>query len=299
MNKLFGLFLLALAFFAPVSANAAARFWVGGTGTWDGSSTTNWAATSGGAGGQSVPGSSDTATFDSNSGGGTVTVNTAVTIQQLNVTTYTGTLDFATNNNNVDLSASPQGLNMTNSGVRTVNMGSGTWTFSGTGVNLIDASGTNLTLSSSNANLVFSGNSANRSASFGTSRTYGSLTINNNSTKGWFALSATTAVTFGSVTVGSGNSVGFSQGITTTITGALIMTGTSSDPVMLTSNAPGTNIATVSVGSASTVDWGAVLRVTKAGAGSITATNALDLGGNTGITITPPSAGGGGRCIGC
>lgn len=46
----------------------ASRFWVGGTGTWNASNTTNWAATSGGAGGQSVPGTGDTVTFDAASG---------------------------------------------------------------------------------------------------------------------------------------------------------------------------------------------------------------------------------------
>jgi hypothetical protein len=46
----------------------ASRFWVGGTGTWSASNTTNWAGTSGGAGGQSVPGVADTVTFDANSG---------------------------------------------------------------------------------------------------------------------------------------------------------------------------------------------------------------------------------------
>jgi hypothetical protein len=53
----------------------ANRFWVGGTGTWDAADTTHWAATSGGAGGQSVPGAGDAVTFDGASGGGTVTVN--------------------------------------------------------------------------------------------------------------------------------------------------------------------------------------------------------------------------------
>src|SRR5664279_4415437 len=46
----------------------AARFWVGGTGNWDASTTTHWAATSNGAGGQSVPGSADDVTFDASSG---------------------------------------------------------------------------------------------------------------------------------------------------------------------------------------------------------------------------------------
>lgn len=55
----------------------ATRFWVGGTGTWSASNTANWAATTGGAGGASVPGAADTVTFDANSGTSfTVTVDT-------------------------------------------------------------------------------------------------------------------------------------------------------------------------------------------------------------------------------
>lgn len=48
----------------------ATRYWVGGTGTWDPSSTTNWATTSGGSGGASAPTSSDDVIFDANSGTG-------------------------------------------------------------------------------------------------------------------------------------------------------------------------------------------------------------------------------------
>lgn len=53
----------------------ANRYWVGGSGTWDGSSTTHWSATSGGSSGASAPTSTDDVFFDSNSGlsGGTVT----------------------------------------------------------------------------------------------------------------------------------------------------------------------------------------------------------------------------------
>lgn len=46
----------------------ADRYWVGGTGTWDGTSTANWAITSGGAAGASAPTISDNAIFDTNSG---------------------------------------------------------------------------------------------------------------------------------------------------------------------------------------------------------------------------------------
>jgi hypothetical protein len=45
----------------------ATFYWVGGAGTWDGSTTTNWASSSGGAGGAGVPTLSDNAVFDSSS----------------------------------------------------------------------------------------------------------------------------------------------------------------------------------------------------------------------------------------
>ena len=49
----------------------ANRYWVGGTGTWNGTSTTNWSASSGGASGASVPTSADNVFFDANSNTGT------------------------------------------------------------------------------------------------------------------------------------------------------------------------------------------------------------------------------------
>jgi hypothetical protein len=52
----------------------ANRFWVGGAGTWDDTSTANWSATTGGASGASAPTAADTAIFDANSGSGTITV---------------------------------------------------------------------------------------------------------------------------------------------------------------------------------------------------------------------------------
>lgn len=63
----------------------ASRFWVGGTANWDGSTTTNWAATSGGLGGQSVPTSSDTVTFDtlSNATAYTVTITATANCSDL------------------------------------------------------------------------------------------------------------------------------------------------------------------------------------------------------------------------
>ena len=53
----------------------AARYWVGGGGTWDGSNTGNWSASSGGSGGASIPISSDDVYFDGNSSSGTVSLS--------------------------------------------------------------------------------------------------------------------------------------------------------------------------------------------------------------------------------
>ena len=56
----------------------ATYYWVGGAGTWNASSTTNWSATSGGAGGAGFPTSADNVIFDANSGAGIISYNGAV-----------------------------------------------------------------------------------------------------------------------------------------------------------------------------------------------------------------------------
>lgn len=72
-----------------------ARYWVGGTGTWNGSDTSHWSATSGGASGASVPTASDDVFLDANSGTGTITTATpsnTATCRNFDCTGYTGTL---------------------------------------------------------------------------------------------------------------------------------------------------------------------------------------------------------------
>lgn len=65
-------------------------YWVGGTGTWDGTTTTNWSLSSGGAGGAGVPNQTDSVVFDANSNTGTnnftVTLGTGATCFNLNTT---------------------------------------------------------------------------------------------------------------------------------------------------------------------------------------------------------------------
>ena len=72
----------------------AARYWVGGTDTWDATAGLKWALTSGGVGGLSVPTAADTVFFDAASGANTITLGINADCFSLNMTGYTGTLAF-------------------------------------------------------------------------------------------------------------------------------------------------------------------------------------------------------------
>lgn len=71
----------------------ANRYWVGGTGTWNTTSTTNWSASSGGASGASVPTAADSVFFDQAT---TYTVTMTGALACLDITVSAGTVTFAT-----------------------------------------------------------------------------------------------------------------------------------------------------------------------------------------------------------
>ena len=81
----------------------ALRYWRGGTGTWNTTSTTNWSTTSGGAGGASVPTAADDVIINSASGSPTITLSGALNCKSLTTTgatctfTSTGTLTCVDN----------------------------------------------------------------------------------------------------------------------------------------------------------------------------------------------------------
>ncbi len=93
----------------------ASRYWVGGTGTWNPSNTTNWSATSGGAAGASVPTSADDVYFDALSGGGIVTLASGpLSANQLTTTTFGGNASGSTT---IQLYGGTTTLNSTFNGV--------------------------------------------------------------------------------------------------------------------------------------------------------------------------------------
>ena len=69
----------------------ADRFWVGGAGTWNNTSTTNWSATSGGSSGASAPTASDNVFFNQV---GTYNVSIGASVTCLDLTVSAGTVSF-------------------------------------------------------------------------------------------------------------------------------------------------------------------------------------------------------------
>jgi hypothetical protein len=84
------------------------------------------------------------------------------------------------------------------------------------------------------------------------------------------------------------------SGATNTISGAFTYGGTSRSDICIigqnnSSNAMAGTVATLSVAQAITLNWMYIKSITKAGAGSITAINSFDGGGNTNVTIINPT----------
>jgi len=149
----------------------AARFWVGGTGTWDSTTTANWSATSGGASGASVPGVADDVTI--NTASITVTTNYNVSIISVTISASAATLSlggtltcsgvitltqgtFTTNN----YAVTALSLSSNNTNVRTINLGSSTVTLTLEGIAWATGNPLNLTLNAGTSTLVMTAGNA-------------------------------------------------------------------------------------------------------------------------------------------
>lgn len=297
---------LIILMWAMMPASAASRFAVCTvTCTWDASDTTMWSASTGGATGASVPGSADTVTLDAATcvGGVTCTITMGAaynpTIQSLTMGACTGAttgcvLDLSVNNNSPTVTANT-GVSITGTGTRVLRMGTGTWTLSGTVTNTNSANiwtattTTNLTLTPSTSTIKLTGNSAGQRSFIGGGLTYGNVTFDSNTSGG--NVSVTGANTFATLTVNGQQNVVFPLTTTNTIT-SLVVTGTSTLQASIGS-ASGAAITTLSVAAGTqTLNWAAIQRITFTGGATFVGSNSFDLGGNTGITISPPSAGG-------
>lgn len=310
MNKLFGLFLLALAIFSPVNAGAATCFWFGGSNNLN--NTGSWFAATGGTGGACAaaggwPNSTaDVATFDASSGTGTVTRNVSWTVGTINFSTATGGLTLGNSGDTAAVQLDV--LTANGSGTRTLNLGASTWTCGRTSTNCIwQISGaSNLTLNPNTSTVVFdaSAGGATPLCWLGNSVSYNNIIFNPSavavaSRRGYNC--NTGALTIANLTIGAPNTFELQGSANWTITGALSFSGgTPSGSAItwfFTNDLTSVHTFTLS-GGAATCDWCAFYGITAA-TNAITANNSFNLGRNTNITINPPSGGGGGgRIIG-
>ena len=279
----------------------ANKFWVGGTGTWDATTTTHWDDASGGAGGDAAPGVNDIAIFDAASGGGTVTVTWAsgtVTCQGITTGAYTGHLDFSTSDNNVTLTAAG-GWNGSGSGTRTISLGDGVWTLSassGTPWNMSTVTGL-VAFNCNGSTINMTGNTTSAIAFAGGGQTYNIVNFGPNSSLGGYSISGNN--TFATLGVTAPTTLVIVVASTQIITNAFTWTGTASNHInVLSSATSGATVGTISSANNGTVIWGAIRGITCSGGGTFTGTNAINAGQNSGITITPPAAGTGGSVVG-
>lgn len=270
-----------------------AKFWVGGTGTWDASTTTNWSLSSGGAGGAAVPTSSDTVTFNASSGAGTCTVATTVNVVSLDWSQWTsGILDFSVNNNNCTVTNPGANAFMGSSGnTRTFKAGNGVFTVNGV---MSMATTTGLTWVPGNATWVIDNAGVGNSGHGFAALTYNSIEFKT-SAFGYLITNGTTTST--TLILDAGAMMFMGNGLTWAFTN-LTCNSTLGSPASIISNHQ-TNKATISCASGTpTFNNMAFARITFSGGATFTANNSLDLGGNTGITINPPAASGSGGAVG-
>src|SRR3989344_727883 len=145
----------------------ANRFWVLGTGNT--SDTAHWSATTGGAGGQTVPVAGDTVTFDSNSGtAATVTIDVALSATSITInksdltlthnagTTLTGAMTLTTGTLNTNGQTCSWGSFLSDgSTARTLTLGASAITVSATGTGAWDANtSTNLVVTANTATVT-------------------------------------------------------------------------------------------------------------------------------------------------
>lgn len=157
----------------------ANKYWVGGTGTWDGTTTTNWSTSSGGSGGAAVPTTADVAIFDtlSNATSYTVTRTATTAVLGINMSNpLTGNLTFAGSS---AIQTTTSGLTIA-SGVIWTNTGAYTFgetqTVTTNGVILTN----NITLNSASTGATISlGSAFTTSGTFTLSTSAASLTFNN------------------------------------------------------------------------------------------------------------------------
>ena len=125
----------------------ANRYWVGGSGTWNTSSTANWSATSGGASGASAPTLSDNVFFDANSftsASKTVTIAATVSVANISFEGAISGTQLSFNPNTVSIFFYGNFTGNPNVSILGSGNGNGSFYYRGTSSAVLDPRGQNL-----------------------------------------------------------------------------------------------------------------------------------------------------------
>ena len=240
-----------------------------------GTLTTTFAATSGT---QTITTNGVTLDFPitQNGVGGTVQLAGALTLGSTRTLTLTtGTFNTANNNVTVGLFSS------SNSNVRTLNMGSGTWTLSGIGTVWSLSTSTNMTLNPSTSTIVLSDTSATARTFQGGGLTYYNLTIGG--TTGTSTLTFTGSNTFNTLssTKTVAHTILFGATTTNTFT-TFNINGTSGNIVTIGTPTANNHLLAKAGGGTVTADYLSISRSTATPTLTWLATNSTDGGNNSG-----------------
>jgi hypothetical protein len=268
----------------------ANRFWLGGTGNWDGttSSSAHWGTASGGGTTPTTgPGVNDAAIFDGASGGGTVTVTGNISCQAITCGAFTGTLDFSANNNNVTLS-STTGFNGSGTATRTINLGNGLWTISTNGTSTPWNMGTTtgLTFNANGSTISFTGVGTAVRTFAGGGLTYSTVSFGPN-TSGATGAAISGSNTFTTLTLVAPFNLTITQSTVQTVT-VLNSNGSPGSVNFIDGSSPALGVI-AGAGGAITMSWTAIRNMSFGGAVTVIAANSFNLGNNIFITITPPT----------
>lgn len=258
-----------------------ARFWVGGTGTWDTTDTTHWASATNGAGGQTVPTSVDDVTFDANSTG-TITVNGNHTVLSFTAAAFAGTLDWSVNNNDFTvLSGTTQ---FSGSSTRTIKLGTGTFYFDQ--ISLFTVTGLTWTPSTSRIKIGQRGTPAiTLTVALANTLTHPDVTIGPDTTYPIHSFSQTPTFTNLDLACPVKLRAGASLPITVTnLTSSGYSKGQGPEI-----RGEGVTI-TFALTNPAALHW-AVLRGVATSGAALRAYNSLDGGNNSGVQISPPKRG--------
>lgn len=225
-------------------------------------------------------------------GGDFIINDSLTTISSGTLTLTNGTLDCGTHTAPMSVGA----FSSNNSNTRTLTGGSCAWTILAVAGSWDFTTTTGLTCTCSGMSVSFAGVPTGNETFNTGSQSFGAISVTPPASPINSAFLITGSPTFASLSLSANTNISPANGSTITLTNAPTFSGAASGLINIAANIGQAMTIAVSSG-APAISWVAMQGVTWTGTTG-TATNSFNRGGTSGITISGPSAGGGGRIIG-